>query len=116
MLPFLDFSLKDSRSGWFVVVGDLQDVGGIDVMIVAPTHNMISIDVELEHWHLKEYSKHSSLSDGRAFREGIAYSAVCRRKDAICTCTWTHCDSPFHAVTAATRNPQERDNSHNHER
>ena len=50
----LYFPLQDSCPGRLVVVGNLQDVGGIYVMVSPPAHDMVSLDIELEHWDLMD--------------------------------------------------------------
>lgn len=47
MHALLHLSLQDSRSCWFVEAGDLQNVGGIDPVVGAASHDMVSGDLEL---------------------------------------------------------------------
>ena len=53
MLPFLDLPFQNSCSSWLVECGDLENVGGIDIVIVASAHDMVSADIVFEHWNLK---------------------------------------------------------------
>lgn len=50
--PLLHFALKDAGPGRLVVVGDLEDVGGIYPVIGASAHDMIAFNSELIDRHL----------------------------------------------------------------
>lgn len=53
MMSLLDFPLQYSCPGWLVVVGNFENVGGIDKVVIPPSHDMFSIDIEFEHWDLQ---------------------------------------------------------------
>lgn len=49
MLLFLHISLKDASAGGFVKPSSFQDVGGIDPVVMTPSHNMLfQVDTKLE--------------------------------------------------------------------
>lgn len=52
MHAFLDHPLEYSCPGWLVVVGDFKNMSSVDVIINASAHDMIPLDIVLEHWHL----------------------------------------------------------------
>ena len=52
MMTFLHLSLQYSRPCGLVIVGDFQNVGGIDEVIVATAHDMVAVDVEFEDRYL----------------------------------------------------------------
>lgn len=63
MHPFLHLPLQDPCSSWFVIFGDFENVGGIYVVVVASAHDMVSFDIELEHWDLKSPMNVSTCYD-----------------------------------------------------
>ena len=56
MHTLLHFPLQDPCPGWFIVVGDFQNVGGIYVVVYSPPHNMISLNIEFKHRDLENNS------------------------------------------------------------
>lgn len=52
MMTFLDLPLQNSCPRRLVVIRNFEDVSGIDEVVISPTHDMIAVDVELEHWYL----------------------------------------------------------------
>lgn len=52
MHSLLDLPLQYSSSCWFVVIGDFEDVGSVDIVVMPPSHDMVTLDVELEYWYL----------------------------------------------------------------
>lgn len=53
MCSLLDLPLQYSCPGWLVVICDFEDVGGIYVVVLPPSHDMISLDIEFEYWDLQ---------------------------------------------------------------
>ena len=58
MNSFLNLSLEYPRPRWLVIAGDFQDVSCIDIGVGASSHDMASINVVLEHWHLERINQH----------------------------------------------------------
>lgn len=83
---FLHLSLQNAGSCRFVVVGHLQDVGGVDPVVGASAHNMVAVDIAFVHRNLLAVSSLSQTckctTAGFAVghvRERIANIAVGRR-------------------------------------
>ena len=53
MHSFLHLSLQDSCSGWLIVAGNFQNVGGIYSIVCPSSHNVIPIDIKFEDWDLQ---------------------------------------------------------------
>lgn len=53
MHSFLHFTLKNPGSGRLVVVGDLQDMSGIDPVVGPTAHNMVAVDIVFVDGHLQ---------------------------------------------------------------
>ena len=51
-MSLLDFPLQYSCPGWLVVLGNFENVGRIDKVVISPSHDMFSIDIKFEHWDL----------------------------------------------------------------
>lgn len=58
---FLDFPLKDACSCGFVVVGYLQDVGSIDPVVSATSHDMVAVHIALVDRNLAVVSARSQM-------------------------------------------------------
>ena len=56
MKAFLYFTLEDSGAGRFVVIRNFEDMGGIDEIIVASSHHMVTLNIELIDGHLEQIS------------------------------------------------------------
>ena len=52
---FLHFSLEDSSSSWFIVIGDLQDMRRVDPIVGPTTHDVVSSDIVFVHGDLCEF-------------------------------------------------------------
>lgn len=70
MPSLLDFSLQYPRSSWFIVIGNFEDVSGVDVVVESTAHDMIALYVEFEDgdlWklHISERVTHFAFEGGR---------------------------------------------------
>lgn len=52
----LDLALEDAGAGGLVVVGHLEDMGRIDPVVGAASHDMVAIDVAFINGHLRDVS------------------------------------------------------------
>lgn len=59
--PLLYLPLQYSCPCGLIILGDFEDMGSIDVVVVPPAHHMFAIDIELEHGYLWMYN----ISSGR---------------------------------------------------
>lgn len=64
MHSFLDFSLQYPCSSGLVVVGDFKDMGGINIIVHTPAHDMIVPDAELKDRYLESHYRQNAMYKG----------------------------------------------------
>jgi len=65
---FLHFALEDTGSGRLVIFGDLQDVGSVDPVVGAASHDMVAVDIAFVDRDLQWVS---SLSQAASYAQAV---------------------------------------------
>lgn len=74
MVALLYFSFQDPRPCRLVIVGDFEDMGGIDKVVIPTAHYMIAFYIEFEDGYLQSPTQY--ILTGEERNNARAYVAV----------------------------------------